>query len=328
MTEANPTIVVGVETDAASTVHGSAAELLGAASTLGEAVAIAVALPGQAADVARELGRAGAPTVVVVEDPALATTFGTPLLEALAEAVAGFAPDAVLLAATTVSSAVAGRLAIRVAGAVCADAVGVALRDGEIVAEHSVFGGDYETVSTIDGGPRVITVRLGAVDTRASAVAEPSVQVLDAAAPQSVAGASIDAWEVSEPTGDRPDLRSARTVVAGGRGLGSRDGFGLAEQLADEFQGAIGATRDAVDDDFAPATTQVGQTGVTVSPELYIGLGVSGAIQHRSGMQTARTIVAINTDEDAPIFEIADFGVVGDVFTVVPALLDELRSRR
>lgn len=327
MTQPTPTIVVGVETDVAGQIHPSAAELLGAASALGETTAIAVALPGGADEMARQLGRAGAASVVILEDATLAETFGTPLLEALTEAVAGFAPDAVLLAATTVSSAVAGRLAVRVDGAVCADAVHVGLQDGEIVAGHSVFGGDYETVSTVDGGPRVITVRLGAVETRADAVAEPSVQVLEAAAPQSVAGARIEAWKSAESRGDRPELRSARTVVAGGRGLGSRDGFGLAEQLADEFEGAVGATRDAVDDEFAPASAQVGQTGVTVSPDLYIGLGVSGAIQHRSGMQTARTIVAINTDEDAPIFEIADFGVVGDVFTVVPALLDELRSR-
>lgn len=319
-------VIVFIETTADGEPKSTAAGLIGAAALVGTPIAVAVTAPGTGAELPASLGGHGAPHVYVAESDLVGNQLASAQTAVLAAAVERFSPVAVLLPNTPESSEVAGRLAIRASGAICVDAVGLRFADGEVIAQHSVFGGDFSTESTVDGGLHVITIRPGSIGHRVAAVAAPQITTasLGVASP----GATINKFHPAVAFADRPALDSAKTVVSGGRGLGSAEGFALAEQLADELGAAIGASRAAVDAGYTEPDRQVGQTGTTVSPNLYIALGISGAIQHKAGMQTSKNIIAIDKDADAPIFDIADFGIVGDAFDVVPALIEELRARR
>ena len=290
-------------------------ELLTAARALGEPSAVVV---GPAVPV-KELAAHGAEKVYVAETDR--DDFLTPQVDVLAALIEAKSPAAVLIAVSADGKEIAGRLALRTGSAWLNDVVDVTPEG----ATPSVFGGAWVVQAKAATEHPVITVRPGSfeVEETAGAGAEESVEVPAA----SGRGATVSSREPIVG-GDRPELTEASVVVSGGRGVGSAEDFSVVEGLADALGAAVGASRAAVDSGYYPHQFQVGQTGKTVSPQLYIALGISGAIQHRAGMQTSKTIVAVNKDAEAPIFEIADFGVVGDLFKVAPQLREAVAKRK
>jgi electron transfer flavoprotein alpha subunit len=321
-------ILVYVETSSSGVPASSTAGLLAAARRVGTAVAVAAVEPGTGESLSKALGKLGAESVYVAEIPGVSTTLVVPHVDALEAAISAVSPVAVLLSNSIDGRDIAGRLSARVGTAGAYDIVDLRVDAGRIVASSSVFGGAFTVDSTVEGGFGIFTVRQGAI-AAVESIPEATAVTHTVTIPASTAPAGIvSAIEPDPTTSGRPDLKVADIVVSGGRGFGSQERFALVEELADALGAAVGASRAAVDAGYVAQSHQVGQTGTTVSPQLYVALAISGAIQHRAGMQTSRTIVAINADRDAPIFDIADFGIVGDVFTVVPQLIAEVASRK
>jgi electron transfer flavoprotein alpha subunit len=300
-------------------------ELLTAARRLGTPSVVWTG-PGAAAAAAR-LGEYGAEKIYAAGSADFAGYVVAPAAELLASLVADKAPAAVLVAGTTEGKEIAGRLAVKTGSGVLTDAVSISAgADGAPVAEQPNFGGSITVHSTVKTGTPIIAVRPNAISPEASAAAG-AVEEVAFAASDAARAAKITERAVAEK-GERPELTEAQIVVSGGRGTGSADGFGIIEKLADALGAAVGASRAVTDAGWYPHAFQVGQTGKTVSPQLYVAVGISGAIQHRAGMQTSKTIMAVNKDAEAPIFEIADYGIVGDLFTVLPQLIDEIAKHR
>jgi electron transfer flavoprotein alpha subunit len=299
-------------------------ELLTAARRLGEP---SVVWAGEGAEQGRaRLAEFGAAKVYVAEPADLAGFVAAPAAELLAKLVAERSPAAVLVAGTAEGKEVAGRLAVKTASGVLTDAVDVQAGPDGPVAEQPNFGGAITVHSTVTAGTPVIAVRPNSVAAEpAGGAAE--LETVEFAASDAAKTAKITA-HAAAARGERPELTEAEIVVSGGRGTGSADGFKVIEELADALGAAVGASRAVTDAGWYPHAFQVGQTGKTVSPQLYVAVGISGAIQHRAGMQTSKTILAVNKDPEAPIFEIADYGVVGDLFKVVPQLIDEIGKRK
>lgn len=251
-----------------------------------------------------------------------------PQVDALEQLVASTSPVGLLFASSNHVKDVAARLAVRVGAGVITDATGLAVVDGTIVATKEVFGGDVITTSRVaEGSFPIIGIASNAYPVKDAGGAAATVVPFDVTMSEA-ARASTVTEVVQQASADRPDIAEAAIVVSGGRGLGDASGFELLERLADLLDAGVGASRAATDAGWYPHRYQIGQTGRTISPTLYLGNGVSGAIQHRAGMQTSQYVVAVNKDPEAPIFQIADFGVVGDLYEVVPKLVEELETRK
>jgi electron transfer flavoprotein alpha subunit len=246
-----------------------------------------------------------------------------PKAELLAQLVGSASPAGVLIAATTEGREIAARLAVKTDSGLLWDAVNV--EDG-FQATQGIFGGGTIVKSKVTKGTPIITVRPNSISAEESS-SSPAEEQVSVSLSDAAKGAQVKDRVVEAKSG-RPDLAEASIVVSGGRGLGAAEHFELIEKLADSLGAAVGASRAATDAGWYPHQNQVGQTGKTVSPQLYMAVGISGAIQHRAGMQTSKTIVAINKDPEAPIFELTDFGVVGDLFNVVPQLTEEIQKRK
>ncbi|MDG4823436.1 electron transfer flavoprotein subunit alpha/FixB family protein [Asanoa sp. WMMD1127] len=316
-------VLVLVEATRDFTVKKVTLELLTLARQIGTPAAVVFGASGATAALTDKLGEYGAEKIYAAEGEDIDGYLVSPKATALAELVKRVQPAAVLLPSTQEGKEIAGRLAVKLDNGLLTDAVELTA-DG--VATQPAFAGQVIVKSKVTRGIPIATIRPNSL-APTPAPATPAVEQLEVSLGAADTLAKV-VDRVTETKGSRPELTEASVVVSGGRGVGSGDNFKLVEELADLLGGAVGASRAAVDSGFYPHQFQVGQTGKTVSPQLYIALGISGAIQHRAGMQTSKTIVAVNKDGEAPIFELADYGVVGDLFKVVPQAAEEIRKRK
>ncbi|OEJ28174.1 electron transfer flavoprotein subunit alpha [Streptomyces agglomeratus] len=299
-------------------------ELLTLARRIGEPVAVALGNGAEAT--AETLAQHGAVKVLTADAPEFSDYLVVPKVDALQAAYDAVSPVAVLVPSSAEAKEIAARLAVRIGSGIITDAVDLEAGDEGPVATQAVFAASYTTKSRVSKGTPVITVKPNSAPVEAAPAAG-TVEALSVSFGENATGTKVVARTPRESTG-RPELTEAAIVVSGGRGVNGAENFHVIEELADSLGAAVGASRAAVDAGWYPHSNQVGQTGKSVSPQLYIASGISGAIQHRAGMQTSKTIVAINKDAEAPIFDLVDYGVVGDLFAVVPQLTEEVKTRK
>lgn len=286
-----------------------------------------VVFTGTGYDKARDrLAAFGGGKAYVAESEDLDSYLLQPTIDLLASLVRERQPHAVFFANVPTGKDLAAGVAAKVGAGVLSDVIDIEPDGDRLVATMSVFGGQMLTKCHAEGSPQILCVKANSFPAEevAGELQEERVEVTVSDDARRARVTEI----VAQQDGGRPPVEEATIVVSGGRGLQGPENFGLVEELADVLGAAVGASRAAVDAGWYPHANQVGQTGKTISPQLYVAVGISGAIQHRAGMQTAKTIVAINKDADAPIFQLADFGLVGDLFKLVPALTEEIRKRK
>ena len=298
-------------------------ELLTLARRIGEPVAVALGVGAEIT--ATVLAEHGATRVLTHEASEYSDYLVVPKVDALQAAYRQVSPAAVLVPSSAEGKEIAARLALRIGSGIITDAVDLEVGEQGLVATQSVLAASFTTTSRVAKGIPVITLKPNSTTVEAAPAAG-TVEALAVPFAEQATGTKMTGRTARESTG-RPELTEAAIVVSGGRGVSGAENFGLIEALADSLGAAVGASRAAVDAGWYPHTNQVGQTGKSVSPQLYIAGGISGAIQHRAGMQTSKTIVAVNKDAEAPIFDLVDYGVVGDLFDVVPQLTEEINTR-
>ncbi|MEY3890639.1 MAG: hypothetical protein RLY62_821 [Actinomycetota bacterium] len=299
-------------------VAKAAAELATFAKSIGESIAVVFA--SNPAEIASQLNNISVDKVITATGDW--DKYGpAAIADGLAQIIAAKKPNALLITSSAAGKEIAARVAVKTNSGIITDAVGV---DKDLITTQSVFGGSTTVHSAVTTGTPVITLRANSIEpvatTSAAAVEEFSVSISDSAKLATITSAT------AAVKGGRPELTEASVVVSGGRG--TNGDFKPVEELADALGAAVGASRAATDAGWYPHSHQVGQTGKTVSPQLYVAAGISGAIQHRAGMQTSKTIVAINKDPEAPILEIADFAVIGDLFNVLPQATEKIKARK
>ncbi len=302
-------------------VAKTASELATFAKRAGSPIAIILSGNAGTDALATQLAGTEIEKIIAVESDDFATHGIPAMVDALAQLADARKPSAVLVASSARGKEIAGRLAVRLKSGIITDAIDVA---ADLGTTQSVFGGSFTVSSRISRGIPIITVRPSAVE-GATTSNSPAVEKVNLSISDSAKLVKISNVQPAVK-GGRPELTEAKIVISGGRG--TNGDFTQVEAMADLLGAAVGASRAATDAGWYPHTHQVGQTGKTVSPQLYVACGISGAIQHRAGMQTSKTIVAINKDPEAPIFDLADFGVVGDLFAVLPQAREAIQAKR